>query len=212
MTIGAFIFCIICFLGVTIFYLLFQRKKYQPGANQALARFYKGTATLFAAALSLYGALHSPSHGNALLAVGLLVCAAADVILDILFLPGMALFGLGHIFYCAAYLLKSPPTAASLGIFLILAGICACLYPRLKKLASGQNLLPFLCYGFILFLMLALAVVQKPVLLAGAFLFVVSDCLLAYRIFTKNQSLPLDYTCLGCYYLAQYLIALSSLF
>ena len=64
----------------------------------------------------------------------------------------------------------------------------------------------------LIFLMLALAVSQKPVLLTGAILFVVSDLLLAFRIFTQNQSKLLDYICLACYYLAQYLIALSILF
>lgn len=207
----ALIFSAVTFLGVLIFYLLFLHRPAHTRRSRALSLFFKGAPTAFAALLSLYGIAMTPTPGNILLAAGLIICVAADVVLDVKFMPGMALFGLGHIGYCAACLYQAPPTILSLGIFLVLSGICAWVYPRLKKTAAGQNLLPFLCYGFLLFLMLSLAAVQKPVLRIGATLFVISDCLLAYGIFSKKRSHGMDYWCLGCYYLAQYLIALSIL-
>jgi uncharacterized membrane protein YhhN len=59
--------------------------------------------------------------------------------------------------------------------------------------------------------MLALALPQKPVLLLGAALFVLSDGLLLARIVKKLPSRAYDYVCLGCYFLAQFLIAASTL-
>ena len=52
---------------------------------------------------------------------------------------------------------------------------------------------------------------QKPVLLAGALLFVVSDAMLLARIVRKIPSNAYDYLCLGVYFLAQFLIAASTI-
>ena len=203
---------VLCFAGVLFFFLRFQKMTWTPGSNRNLALFHKGMATLCAFLLSLYGAILHPAAGNILLSLGLLVCTAADVVLGKNLMRGMAVFGLGHVFYCTAYWRKAPPTLTSLIVFLFLLVFCFFLYPQIKQRAGKRPPLPFLCYGIVLFLMLALAVSQKPVLFIGAILFVVSDLLLAFRIFTQNQSKILDYICLGCYYLAQYLIALSILF
>ena len=58
--------------------------------------------------------------------------------------------------------------------------------------------------------MLALAVPQRLVLLLGAVWFVISDLMLAYRMAEPEQSTAYDYVCLGAYYLAQFLIAAST--
>ena len=113
--------------------------------------------------------------------------------------------------YSAAYVLAAPPGWTSLGAFAVLAVFCLLRYPGLKKYAGKKNPLPYLGYALLLCVMLSLALPQKPVLLAGAALFVVSDSLLARRIMLKIQSNRYDDLCLGVYYLAQFLIALSLL-
>ncbi|MBE5783453.1 MAG: lysoplasmalogenase [Clostridiales bacterium] len=202
---------VLCFLGTACFYLLFQRATYR-NMNRNLALFFKGTATFFSALLALYGVILQPTSGHSLLLIGLVICTIADVVLGKNLMKGMGIFALGHVYYCGAYFFTARPTLLSLFIFLLLVLLaCFFIYPQIKRRSGNKPALPFLGYGIMLFLMLALAVNQKPVLLIGAILFVVSDLLLAFRIFTQNQSKPLDYLCLGCYYLAQYLIALSTL-
>lgn len=201
----------ICFGGELLFYLLYQHIKHTTGTERACALCCKAAATLFAAALAWYGAALRPGAPELLLALGLTVCAAADVLLRLNFLWGMACFGAGHLLYSAAYVLATPPGWTSLGAFAVLAVFCLLRYPGLKKYAGKKNPLPYLGYALLLCVMLSLALPQKPVLLAGAALFVVSDSLLARRIMLKIQSNRYDDLCLGVYYLAQFLIALSLL-
>lgn len=198
--------------GVTLFYLLFQQKQYQKGSNRKLALFYKCLATCFAACLGLFGAVLSPSLPHILLVIGLFTGAAADVVLGKKFIPGMGVFAVGHLFYCIACLLSAPPTWVSLILFLLLMIVTLILYPHLKKAAGKRPLLPFIAYGVLLFLTLSLSAAQEPLLLSGMILFVASDCMLGFRIFTENRSKFLDYFCLACYYLGQFLIGASVIF
>lgn len=201
----------ICFLGTTTFYLLFQKIKRKPAGEKALALAMKGLATLFSAALAVYGAVFFPAPGHWALAIGLVVCAAADVLLRLNFLWGMGAFALGHAAYSIAYIRSAPPAWPSLIVFVVLAGGCCLFYPAIKKCAGERKPLPYLGYALMLCVMLALAVPQKPVLLLGAALFVVSDAMLARGLAVKETSTRYDYVCLGVYYLAQFLIGASTL-
>lgn len=205
----------ISLIGVSIFFLLFQQKNYSPRQgkrHRRIALFFKGTATLFAAALAVYGAILSPTAGNILLTAGLFVCLAADVLLGIRLLWGVAAFALGHVFYCAACIVSASPGVLNFAVYVLLFALCLLLlYPKIKNGAGDKPVFPFVAYGAILFLMLSLAINQRPVLLAGAVLFVISDCMLAFRLFMNNCSVPFDYICLGCYYLGQFLIGFSTL-
>lgn len=202
--------------GVLLFYLIYTGHRFQPNKSgrhepyRALA--FKGLATLCAALLSVYGACLSPTPTHLLLAAGLLICTAADVVLGIHFMLGMAVFGLGHVAYSIGYVLASPPGMPSLVVFLALCFVLAFwLLPWLKKHRGNKPVLPFAAYGMMLAVMLSLAVAQKPVLLAGAFLFVVSDAMLAQRVIAHVQGKWYSRICLLIYYLAQYLIAASTL-
>ena len=212
---SSWIAAVISLVGVSVFFLLFQQKNYSPrqGKRQRrIALLFKGTATLFAAALAVYGTVLSPTAGNILLTAGLFVCMAADVLLGIRLLWGVAAFGVGHIFYCAACIFSAPPGFANLAVYVLLFALCLLLlYPKIKNGAGDKPVFPFVAYGAVLFLMLSLAINQRPVLLAGAVFFVISDCMLAFRLFMNNRSVPFDYICLGCYYLGQFLIGFSTL-
>ena len=199
---------LISFLFVTAFYLLYQWKKCGPKGEGAAALTLKGMATLGCTGLAIYGAVICPDMGHWMLAAGLLVCTAADVLLGIRFMPGMACFAFGHVCYCNAYCLFAPPTWTTWIVFIILALLVMAVIPWARKHA-GKNIAPFIAYGLVLCLMLALASGQKIVLLLGAFMFVVSDVLLGYRLAKNIQGRVYDYLCLGCYYLAQFLIGAS---
>ena len=200
----------LCLGLMTGLYLLYQAEKYRENRNKRKELALKGGATLTAALLAGYGCFVKPCPAHFLLLAGLCVCAAADVILDMHFLAGTAAFALGHVCYCAAYLAGNKPGIASLVVFLLLAGTAIVLYPQCKRLAGEGSALPYLGYALLLSVMLSLALPQKPLLLLGAALFVISDGMLLFRIVRKIPSKGYDYACLGAYYLAQFLIAAST--
>ncbi len=202
----------LCFAVMTGLYLCYQAEKHRKNKNKARILALKGGTTLTAALLAGYGWAQRPGAAGLLLALGLCVCAAADVVLDLHFLAGTAAFALGHVCYCASFLLSAAPGLASLAVFLLLCGAIGTLYPKLKKYAAPDSALPYLGYALLISAMLALALPQqKPVLLAGALLFVVSDAMLLARIVRKIPSKAYDYLCLGVYFLAQFLIAASTI-
>lgn len=203
-------------VGVILFYLIYTGHRFRPnksGRHESYrALVFKGLATLCAAALGAYGAWLSPTPPHMLLAAGLVICTAADVILGIDFMIGMAVFGLGHVAYSLSYVLASPPGIPSLIGFLALSAfVLLGVVPWLRKYRAGKPVAPFAAYAMVLAVMLALAIPQKPVLLAGAFLFVVSDAMLAGRVIAHVQGKAYSRICLLLYYLAQYLIAASTL-
>lgn len=201
-----------CFAVMVVQYLIYQSIKWSSGEHKWQESFFKGAATAMSALLAGYGYFSSPDVHRLLILTGLCVCVAADVILDKSFLLGTAAFGLGHICYGASMLLSQTPGWANLIVFLSLAAGVMALYPQMKKLANGQSALPYLGYALLIVAMLSLAITQKPLMMAGALLFVVSDCMLLFLIVKKNRSKKYDYLCLGCYFLAQFLIAASTVF
>lgn len=200
----------LCFMVMTGLYLRYMAEKYRKDRNKKRELAFKGGATLTAALLAAYGFGTYPTASHGLLLLGLCVCAVADVVLDLHFLAGTAAFGLGHLCYCGAYIAAKTPGWGSLAVFLALCAVIGPLYPRLKRHAAPDSALPYLIYALLISAMLALALSQRPLLLAGAALFVVSDALLLARIIRKIPSRGYDYLCLGIYFLAQYLIAASA--
>ncbi len=194
----------ICFGVMVLLYLTYQYVKFQPAGENNVALALKGLTTLTAAVLAFIG-MRQGAH--LWLCIGLFVCAIADVVLARSFLMGTGAFALGHVAYIVACVQLAPPTALSIGVFIALVLVCAVLYHHLSK--NHHPPASFLAYGLVLCALLGAAVTQKPLLLAGALLFVISDGMLASRILTKKESRPFDYLSLGCYYLAQYLIAAS---
>lgn len=201
----------LCFAVMAGLYLRYMAEKYRKDRNKKRELALKGGATLTAAALAAYGFLTDPTPSHALLLAGLCVCAAADIVLDLHFLAGTAAFGLGHLCYCAAYLLAKTPGWGSFAVFLLLCLAISFLYPRLKRHAAPKSALPYLGYAVLISAMLALALPQRPLVLAGALLFVLSDAMLLTRIVRKITSKKYNYLCLGIYFLAQFLIAASAL-
>lgn len=174
------------------------------GARLAL----KGSATLVAAALACYGALHGGGTPAWLICAGIAVCAAADVLLERVFFAGMACFAAGHALYIAAFLMMRPVGAASAAAFAALAVVCcAVAYALRARLTPAAA---YLLYGLLLSAMAALAVGQRPSAWAGAWLFLASDLVLAFRLAGAAPAAA-GHAVLLLYYGGQYLLALSTL-
>lgn len=201
--------CALAAMAVTgLSYQWGGRKGWYVGWTRLLL---KGGTTLIAALLALAGALRSGLGAHCLIALGIAVCALADVALEKRFVMGMAIFALGHLCYIAAFLLLAPPGPPSLAAFAALGLTIALLAPRLGR-RLGQPLPPFVLYALIISAMLALALAQRPLAALGALLFFISDSLLFSRLLRPKAGPLSDDLVILSYYAAQYLLALSTLF
>lgn len=196
----------------------FRRMK--GGEDTPFTFVLKALPTAMAAAFACYAALsHNPGPYASWMALGLVVCLVADVVLGIQFAVGGGLFLCGHICYVLGLTSLVPITlwhgilfAVAMVILqgfliayrkrmtnkLIAYGVCVYAVALSALLASALPL-PFLVQGF------------QPVMAAiGALLFVLSDATLCDNMI-NNRPLPNQYISLGIYYTAQFLLGLSTL-
>ena len=151
------------------------------------------------------------------------------------FLSGMIYFALGHLCYIGAFLRISTHILWALPVFLVIYGIFLTVVIRLAKKIANL-LIPTAIYGAIITTMLSLSatvpfsIPRGYILSVAAVLFVISDGLLAYNSLTganniketsflrhcctvyhqtHNNSRPLDWISLCCYFAGQSLFAVS---
>lgn len=146
-------------------------------------------ALTLAAAILVTGQLVLPQK-IAMLA-GALFCGAGDVILDIdrvrLFVPGLAAFLLGHVGFLILFWLrrvnKSPRRLWIIPVLLFSLAMSFVLVPKL-----GSLLVPVLAYLVVITVMTVVAIVAdvRPIAAIGAFVFMLSDALLALAKFVFN--------------------------
>lgn len=155
--------------------------------------------------------------GRVLVLTALIFSAGGDIALELqhtgkstLFVVGLLLFLIAHLFYISAFLLTGVvwqvSALPSLVVLLVLAyagGLVYYLWPRLGKMR-----LPVLLYVVVLFLMVLASTFHAPrnwYMIGGAVFFAVSDSLIAIHKF--GRAVPArDYLVMGTYYLAQFLI------
>ncbi len=132
--------------------------------------------------------LYALSQRAWLAGLALLLCAIGDVLLEIVFVAGMAAFALGHIVYIFCFLEWGRVLGANkrdypvAGIVLLASLILmGWFFPGL-----GELMIPALIYQLIITTMVATALVVKAPMMArlGAVLFMVSDTLIAVGKFT----------------------------
>lgn len=169
----------------------------------------KGTTTLMAALLAAYGAMTGGGTPAWLICAGIVVCAAADVLLEKVFFVGMGCFALGHALYIAAFLMMKPVRTLNIAVFVALAITAVAVVYALRKRLNPA--MAYLLYGLIISAMAALSLGQKPVAAVGAFLFLASDIVLAFRLAGVAPAIW-GRVVLLCYYGGQYLLGLSTLF
>lgn len=169
----------------------------------------KGGTTMVAALLAFYGAYTGGDRAAWLLAAGIAVCAAADVLLEKKFLAGMACFALGHMLYITAFLKTRPVGSTNIMVFAVLAVIALVVAWLLRTKLSP--LPAYILYGLLISAMAALATSQPLIAAAGAFLFLLSDLVLAFRLAGTAPG-AWGHMVMICYYLGQYLLGLSAVY
>lgn len=181
----------------------------QDWKNSALRTAFKGCATASAAALALYAYFLGGGRYAGLIALGLTICALADMVLEKDLMAGAAVFFVGHAAYIAAFLLSSGFTPLSLRLYgaLVLAVV---MLARFAMKAQKGPVLPFALYAFMLCLMMSLAWGHSLIAGLGATLFVISDGLIGYAQFVRPSALN-GIGCIVLYYTAQFLLALSAM-
>ena len=153
-----------------------------------------------------------------LLTLGLLVCMAGDIALNLHFLAGAAIFASGHILYLAAYGVLDPfhprDLLPALGIF----GCCAALILLTPLFDFGDPLIRWVCllYALIISCMLSKAIANyyrtpnrvTGILLLGSSLFFFSDVMLCLDFFSNASDIT-GYLCLFTYFPGQCVLAHS---
>ena len=195
------------FIAMCAFYIAYQRLK--RGADMRLQIAVKCAATAMAALVALLGCLRNGGAARWVLLAGLTACTVADGVLCVRFIPGGAIFALGHIMYMVAFCMLRRPGLGSLIVFLALAGLAAAGLARFRP-EMGKRFPLILAYALILCLMVALASAQAPLYVIGAALFAASDAMLGFLAMNRGHA-ALDYISLGTYYLGQFLLGLAVL-
>jgi uncharacterized membrane protein YhhN len=146
---------------------------------------------------------------------GALFCGAGDVILDIdrvrLFIPGLAAFLLGHVGFLALFWMrripKNPPRIWMIPVLIFALAMAFVLIPRLDSL-----LIPVLVYLVVITLMTLLAIVSDvhPIAAVGAFVFMISDALLALAKFVLDGQ-PSPHVTIPVYFAGLFLLGFGIL-
>ena len=195
------------FVAMCAFYLAYQRLK--RGSDLRLQIAVKCAATAMAAAVALLGCLKNGAAAHWVLLAGLAACAVADGVLCVRFIPGGAIFALGHVLYMVAFCMMRRPGWMSAALFLALIGAASAVLLRFRA-GIGRAFPLILAYAAILSLMVALASAQAPLYCVGAVLFAASDAMLGCLAMNRGNT-RLDYISLGTYYLGQFLLGLAVL-
>ena len=137
--------------------------------------------------------------------IGALFCAAADVLLELHFLSGMAVFALGHICFLSLHHVL---------FFLLLSG-AGLLFHGKQLFRTGRPAFPAILYGLLLSSMTAAALAAfpaSPMAAAGALLFFLSDNMICLRLYRPVRSGAFSACILLFYYTAVWLLCSSARF
>ncbi len=146
--------------------------------------------------------------------IGALFCAAADVLLELHFLSGMAVFALGHICFLAVLLRLSALSLHHVLFFLLLSG-AGLLFHGKQLFRTGRPAFPAILYGLLLSSMTAAALAAfpaSPMAAAGALLFFLSDNMICLRLYRPVRSGAFSACILLFYYTAVWLLCSSARF
>lgn len=152
---------------------------------------------------------------------GLVFAMAGDIVLNIVFIAGAALFAIGHVFYFAAYcvLYKFRPLDLILGACVFVPSVL--IITLVPIFDYGGILMEIVCvvYALIISLMVGKAIsalvknrsVLSLFIAVGSIMFYVSDFALLINVFGSIDALhfPMRALCLCTYYPAQLLLAFT---
>ena len=189
------------------FYVLFMREK-ETGAKKAVYKCVPGFLTLLTGLWFLLSG--KVTAANALIAAGLLICAAADWILEFRFLPGMALFAVAHLCFIGAFVSGGSHGFSTVLYFaLLFAAMCTLFILFRNNKPENLPFAVFFAYAAVLALMAAFAFGCNVLIISGALLFVCSDTLLGLRLFGVWKGHVMSWILMGAYYSALFLFAFA---
>ena len=149
---------------------------------------------------------------------GLLLCFAADIVINLEFMSGAVIFALGHVLYLLAYCRLGPMTNRDLKIGSGIFAFSALMLLGLPMLDFGGGLMKLVCilYALVISLMVGKALgnhlrlkQRRTLILAvGSVLFFLSDFMLLLDVFGDGPRITI-WLCLLFYYPAQCLLALA---
>ncbi len=169
--------------------------------------------------LVVAAALWSRRRYGLLVALGLLCGACGDYFLASAardwFLPGLAAFLIGHVFYVVAFAPARRVTGGRLAVVAVtalgVAALTATVGQRLVATGETRLLAPVIAYSAVILAMAAAAVLHAcatPLIAVGALIFVVSDAHIAVNhMLRETPHLALTVSGYATYYLGQGLIA-----
>jgi len=170
-----------------------------------------------ALSLALATLLISPmkTSQRMMMLAGALFCGAGDVILDIdrvrLFVPGLAAFLLGHVGFLALFWVRrisnKSRRAWTIPVLIFALVMAVVLIPKL-----GSLLIPVLVYLVVITLMTVLAIMSdvRPMAAVGAFIFMISDALLALAKFVFDGQ-PSPHVTIPVYFAGLFLLGFGVL-
>ena len=207
MYIGAPALCLLVCLPLYMYY--------KHSLRLRLAVLFKATGTLCAAIPALVAAIRLDPRCYICFAA-LVICAAADLLLEYYTYLGAGFFIAGHVCYIAFFLQLFPVSAVHLVCLVCLFAILAFVLYRNRK-TIGKQLAPFAVYGGVLCVMTACAIgcmssvsLQGILIAVGGALFFISDSILLHRtLYPAGNSV--SWIILITYYAAQLLIGFSCL-
>lgn len=176
----------------TLFFILAAVVAMSHLANDWVRMADPGGLVWKAAGIVLLG-LYALSQRAWLAGAALLFCAAGDVLLELVFVYGMAAFAIGHLFYIACFLewgrilgLNKRDFPVVILVLIVSVALMAWFLPGM-----GDLLIPGLAYQVIITAMVCSAFIVKAPMLArlGAVVFMLSDTLIAVGIFA-NMDVP----------------------
>lgn len=148
--------------------------------------------------------------------LGLAICLTGDIVLNISFLPGVAIFAVGHICYVIAFCCKDKLCKADVIPTVLLFLLALAIIKLVPFLDFGSALVENLCivYGLVISCMVGKTIsnylyhrnATNLVLLIGSCLFYFSDVMLVLCRFGDAPKIT-DTLCLFSYFPAQCLIA-----
>ena len=152
------------------------------------------------------------------MAAGLAVCMTGDIVLNISFISGAAIFALGHIFYCVAFCCLLTPRKADLLPIAVVFAAALMIIKLVPTLDFGTPLMEWVCTGCALVLSCMVGKTMAnflrqrnpgtTLLLIGSCLFFFSDLMLVLNCFGDAPKIT-DTLCLYTYFPGQCLLAHS---
>ncbi len=194
------------------------RYSIQKVKNSVSSLCLKAGATSAAVLTAWAAACRSQSRAAWLVVAAAVCCMIADVLLEVKFTAGSALFGVGHLFFMASYFTQAGPSAVTALVFGILFGGMYLLH-RGQLFVLGKKKAAACLYSALLSAMTAMALtaaVQNRDVTgwmtgAGASCFFLSDNILIKRRLTGSRSQTMGRWILVFYYGALYLITAGQL-